>query len=388
MIQLHPPSKSLLDLKDLHRALKSGWLSSSSPETKKFESMLKAYTNAKYVISTINGTAALQLAIASLKPKKGDIILVPDVSFISTVNSIHYNFCKPIFIGINNNFLLCDKKLENFIKNETYFKAGNSYDKKSKKKILALILVNTFGNLVNVVRIKKILKGKNIKIIEDAAESLGSKYYSPSNKKKIHAGLNSNVGCISFNVNKIITTGGGGAVLTNSKKIYSLVKHLANQSKIDYVNFIHDQVGFNYALPGINSALGINQLKNMNKILQKKKKIHTNYKKKFGNINDIKFFSDEKDNYQSNYWLNLIKLKKIKNLSKVIKILEKKKISVRPIWHPLSLQPYNLKYKTYKTKDTSSIIKNVICLPSGYDLTNKEQENVVNEILKVSKREI
>jgi len=382
MIGLHDPSKKYINSQRVQKVINSGWLSSSGPEARLFENYIKKFTNSKYAISTINGTSALHLAIACLYPKKNDEILLPDISFISTVNSVHYNFCNPIFIGVNKNFLICEKKLEEFIEKKTFFKNGFTFSKTSKKKIIAIIVVHTFGNLVHLYKIKKILKKKNIKIIEDAAESLGSFYI---NKKTIHSGLVGDIGCLSFNINKIITTGGGGMVITKSKKYYKVIKHIANQSKKDPIKFIHDQIGFNYAMPSINAAIGINQIKNIKKIIIKKKSINRLYQDKFKNTASINFLSDSKKN-NVNFWLNLIQFDfKTNCTEKIVKYLNKKKISVRPVWYPLSQQPYNKKYYRYKTDDTLQIIKNVICIPSGSDLQPSQQKYIIREIEKIAK---
>tara|TARA_A100001011_G_scaffold399228_1_gene506878 strand:+ start:897 stop:2048 length:1152 start_codon:yes stop_codon:yes gene_type:complete len=383
MIGLHPPSKRFFKFKNLKSTIDNGWLSSSGPATKLFESTIKKYTKSRYALATINGTAALQLSIACFYPKKFEEILIPDISFISTVNAVHYNFCNPIFIGVNHNLLICHIKLKNFIEKETYFKNGYTYNKKSKKKIIALIVVNTFGNLSELFKIKNILRGKNIKIIEDAAESLGSCYINEN--KKAHAGTVGDVGCLSFNVNKIITTGGGGMILTNNSKIFRTIKHLANQSKKDPVKFIHDQVGFNYTLPSINASIGIGQIRNISKILKLKEKIYKNYKNEFKKNNKVKFISIDQNNFLGNFWLNLVKINNNKSsLSNIILSLKKKKIIVRPVWYPLSLQSFNKSFQSYKTHDSKIKIKNILCLPSGYDLTKKQQRYIIEEIEKIS----
>lgn len=383
MIGLHSPSTKYIGFNELKYSINNGWLSSIGPGTKTFEKYIKKYTKSKYVVATINGTAALQLSIACLYPKKSEEILIPDLSFISTVNAVHYNFCKPVFLGINPDFMISENALKNFINEKTFFKNGYTYNKITKKKILALIVVNVFGNLPNIFKIKKILKGKNIKIIEDAAESLGSFYLK--NKKRTHSGTVGDIGCLSFNVNKIITTGGGGMILTKNLKTYKIIKHLANQSKLDPINFIHDQIGFNYSMPSINASIGIGQIKKINTILKLKKGIYKYYLSKFSKNKKIEFISVDQKNYSSNFWLNLVRFKnKNLNLNNIISKLKRRNIIARPIWFPLSLQTYNKNFQRFKTQDTKKIIKNVLCLPSGYDLTKKELQYIIEEINNIS----
>ena len=252
--------------------IKSGWITTSGKYLNKFELEIKKITKAKYCCALINGSSSLQLAIRSLNPQTSDEILVPSITFVASVNSIKYNSCNPIFMDVDNNYLIDLKKTFEFLKKNTFRKNGHTINKKTKKRILAVIIVHTFGNCVNLTK-KAIdmFKKYNIKIIEDAAESLSS--YHQEKKFIKHSGLIGDIGCLSFNGNKIVTSGGGGMVITNNKKYYEKIKYLSLQAKNDVINFIHNEVGYNFRMSNIHAAIGLAQIYSLKNILKKRKKI-------------------------------------------------------------------------------------------------------------------
>ena len=204
------------EIKNLKKSIKKKWISSSGSASLDFEKKIKKYINANYALGLVNCTSALQLSIKLLNPKDNDEIIVPSITFIASANAIVYNNCKPI-LDCDENLLLDTEKTLNFLNTQTFQYKGYCYNKKTKRKILAVIAVHTFGNLVRLnKKFLKIFKKKNIKIIEDAAESLGS-FYKINGKKK-HAATVGDINCLSFNANKIITTGGGGMIIFKNKK--------------------------------------------------------------------------------------------------------------------------------------------------------------------------
>jgi perosamine synthetase len=366
--------------KELIKCLEKKWISASGFQVKIFENKIKKLIKAKHVLGIINGTASLQLAIKILKPKENDEILVPSITFIATVNSILYNNCKPVFIDCDRSLLIDIKKVKNFIEQETYYRNGNSYNKKTKKRVLSIIVVHVFGNLVNLNKeFVKFCNSRNINIIEDAAESLGSKYLN-SKKQPSTVG---DIGCLSFNGNKILTSGGGGMLVFKKKDHYNYGKYLSNQSKNDTINFIHNEVGYNFRLSNLHAAIGNAQLKYFKKILQKKRSIHNFYSNEIDRMKGIKILKESKY-CKSNYWLNVIEINKNYfkiNKDKLIKKFLQNKIEVRSLWYPNHLQKHLKKYQKYKVDNSERMFNSCICLPSSYSLTN-EQQNKVIEILK------
>jgi len=252
MIKLSEPFFFGNEISNLKKILKDKWISSGGKAVKIFEKKFANFTVGKFNLATVNCTSALQLAIRLLHPKKDEEILIPSITFIATVNSALYNNCKPVFLDCDDDLLLNKKNFYSFVETNTYSKNGFCFNKKTKKKILAIIIVNTFGNLFDVDdNFTKFCKKKNIKIIEDAAESLGSYSLDKKRKNKIY------LSCYSLNGNKLITSGGGGVISTKDRKKYREAIYLASQAKKDPVQFIHDDVGYNMLLSNLHAAIGI-----------------------------------------------------------------------------------------------------------------------------------
>lgn len=359
--------------KNLVDCINSGWVTTSGEYIDLLKKSIKSITKTKFVSLLVNCTSALQLAIKSLNPQRGEEVLVPSMTFVATVNAILYNNCVPIFLDCDDNYLLDLDKTKEFIQNNTYQKNGYTFNKKTKKKVIAIIIVHAFGNCVKIDKDLIFFFRKNkIKIIEDAAGSLGS--YIKSKKKNNHAGTLGDIGCISFNGNKIVTSGGGGAIITNSKEIYERINYLSNQAKNDILNYKHDEVGYNMKMSNLNAAVGYSQLIKLKKILDKKRKINNNYYKNFFNIPGLKILR-ENDHSFSNYWINVLRLDTLKygrTKNELINFLSSKKIEVRSIWYPNHLQKAFLNYQNYKITKSEVLFKNSLCLPSGYSLTKKE----------------
>ncbi len=371
MIELNAPNISKREVRFTSKALKSGWVSDGK-YLKLFEEKFKKYVNSKYAISCINGTSALHLALKIINADNKTEVLLPSISFIATANAIIYSNATPVFLGVNKYLNLDEFSLLNFIKEKTYKKNGKLFNKKTNKHIIALTVVNVFGNCANLSLIKKICNQNNIFLIEDAAESLGS--FFKSKKKVKHSGTFGHIGCFSFNANKIITTGGGGMIVTNNKNFANKARFLANQAKKNNVYFDHSEIGYNYKLPNINCAIGYAQISKIKKFKKIKIKNYLLYKKYLKNVDilDAPHYSD------SNYWLSCIKFKTKKNVLKYsINYLFKKKIVARPVWKLLPSQKQFKKYQKFDFEKSKKTIFNMLCIPSSTSLKN-------NEIKKIS----
>jgi perosamine synthetase len=385
-IFLHEPYFFSNELKNISQCIKTGWVSTGGKFVKDFENKLCKYTNSKYAVALNSGTSALDLAIKSISIEKKNEIIVPTITFIAPINTILYNDCSPVFMDVDRYGNLDALKLKNFLNNETYSKNNFTYNKKTKKKIRAIIVVHVFGNISNIVEIVKICKKKNIKVIEDASESLGSFLKKDDNFK--HSGTFGDIGCISFNANKIITTGSGGAIITDQKKIFEKIHYLSTQAKDDAINFIHNDVGYNMKLNNLCAAIGVSQINVIDKILNKKRKIHNYYKKYINKIENFEVISPSK-NVKSNNWINLLRLKNLKTpkyKEMIIKFFFKENIQVRPIWYPNHLQKKMTKYQRFELKKFKVFFDSVICLPSGYDIKKNEQDKVIDILLKFKKK--
>lgn len=378
MIPLHEPNFIGNELKYVKNCIVSSWVSSSGKYLINFSNKIKKFTGAKFAIPVINGTSALQISLKLAGTKFGNEVIVPTITYIATVNSIIYNNANPVFMDVDEDLNIDVKKTIEFILKETKMKNGNSYNKSTGKKISAIIIVHVLGNAVDIANLKKLCKSKNIFLIEDATESLGTKYCFGVLKGK-HTGTVGDIGCLSFNGNKIITSGGGGMILTNNKKIAKMSQYLTTQAKDNPKYYIHNEVGYNFRLSNIQAAIGLAQIENLKKFLIKKRKIYIIYKNSLNRIKGLKLLSPK--NYSiSNHWLNVIKIEKIykKKRDKLISIFEKKNINVRPIWFPNHLQKPFLKFQRYKITKAVNLVKNCLCLPSGSQLKEHEIKKIVN----------
>jgi dTDP-4-amino-4,6-dideoxygalactose transaminase len=278
MISLHEPLFKGNEQKYIKNCLEKGWVSSAGEYVNTFEKKIAKYTGAKYAVACINGTAALQISLKLVGVKKDDEVIVPSMTFIAAINSITYNNAKPIFMDCDKYYTININKTLDFLNKETRTikkKVGGknltiTINKKTGNRISAVIIVHVFGNAVKIDKLLDLCRKKNVALVEDAAESIGSFYIKGKYKKK-HTGTLGDIGCLSFNGNKIITTGGGGMILTNNKKVANKAKYITNQAKDDPIYSIHNEVGYNFRLPNVLAALGLAQLESLSKYIKKKK---------------------------------------------------------------------------------------------------------------------
>tara|TARA_Y100000294_G_scaffold104497_1_gene97137 strand:+ start:714 stop:1895 length:1182 start_codon:yes stop_codon:yes gene_type:complete len=392
MISLHKPLLLGNERKYIKNCLDQGWVSSVGKYVDIFEKKIAKYTGAKYAVACINGTSALHISLKLADVKKGDEVIVPSMTFIAPVNAINYNNAKPIFMDCDEYYTIDVNKTIDFIDKETRvikkkISGKNltiTVNKKTGNRIAAIIIVHIFGNAARLNKLVDVCRKKNIALIEDAAESIGT-FYTLGRFKKKHTGTIGTIGCLSFNGNKIITAGGGGMILTNRRKIAKKAKYLTTQAKDDPIYSIHNEVGYNFRLTNIQAALGLAQLESLPKYVKKKKIIHERYKKKINKIKGL-FISNTSHYARCNYWLNILEIKKNlskKQLLKIIKYLSKNDIEVRPLWYPNHLQKKYKNCQTYKLSNVNNIYKNRLCLPSSSQLTMKQQDFICKKLKNI-----
>ena len=381
---LHEPILGKKEIKNCFNALKSGWISPSGKFVNKFEKKIEKYTKSKCIL-TNSGTSALHLSLILSNVKQNEEVLVPAISFIATVNVVLYLKAIPVFFDCEKDNPNVDLlKLMEFLENNTYTVNKKTVNKKTKRVIKAIILTHVFGLPIGMEKLKKVLAMKNIKLIEDAAEALGS--YTGKNH---HCGTQGDYGILSFNANKIITTAGGGALLLKKKKDLNRAKVIIAQGKIDNIFFYHKELGFNYGMSNISAGIGLGQFSSLNERIKRKKIIHQIYKKSFENEKKFKFVYHNK-NLKTNYWLNYIVLKKsnYKILKSIIKKINSIGIQVRPLWYPCQKQVFLKKYQSYKVYNAEQIFKKVMCLPSTHLLKPDEIRHISKKIITIINKEI
>ena len=359
---LHEPFFNGNEWEYVKKTLDDNFVSTVGPYVGKFEKELKKFTKSKYVISTTSGTSALFLSLAVNGVKEDDEVLVPTITFAATANAVMYLKAKPHFVDSELETLGIDPiKLDAYLKKITKKKGKFFFNKITNKRLKAIIPVHVFGNVCKIDKLIKIAKKYNLAVLEDATEALGSFF----NHK--HAGTFGSVGCLSFNGNKILTTGGGGALLTNNKYLAKKMKHLATTAKVKHKwEYIHDEVGYNFKMPSINAALGLAQLENLKSILISKKKLYLKYCKMFENVNDYYLIKNPYKS-SSNNWLNTLLLKKpsIKFRNKILTLAHKNKIFLRPVWKPLHTLKHFCKMPKMNLEKSNIIYKSCINLPSS-----------------------
>jgi perosamine synthetase len=300
-IPLHAPVFDQRDKDGVLGAIDSGFVSSVGKEVTIFEEELAAYTGAAKAVAVVNGTAALHLSLLLSGVKSGDYVLTQALTFIATANAIRYAGADPIFLDSDREtFGLSPDALRNFLETQAERRNGKTYLKRDERRISACVPVHVFGYLLKIEEIKLVCDEWGIPLIEDAAEALGSRIGQK------HAGTFGPVGILSFNGNKIITTGGGGALLFNDPEIAAFAKHLSTTAKVPHAwAFTHDHVGYNYRMPNLNAALGCSQLRKLETFLKIKQGIHEKYRDFLADFPELTFLTD-RPGTSSNHWLNAI----------------------------------------------------------------------------------
>ncbi|EJA0756239.1 aminotransferase LegC [Campylobacter jejuni] len=359
-IALHEPCFIGNEKKYLLECIDSGFVSSVGEFVTRFEEALKEKTKARFVIATNTGTAALHIALLANNIDENCEVITQSISFVATANAIAYTGAKPIFLDIDENTLsLSPKALEHFLENETYQKDNLSYNKTTHKPIKACIIMHTFGLSAHIKALKELCEKYHILLIEDAAEALGSTYENKA------LGTFGKCGILSFNGNKIITGGCGGAILSDDENLAKLARHLSTTAKIPHpYEYDHDRIAYNYRLCNINAAILLAGLENLELFLENKRELAKIYKDFFKNHDKCKFI-DEKSNEKSNFWLNTL-LFKDENLRNIfLEECLKNNIFVRPVWKSLpSLKAFQ-NCQSNELINTKKLEKRLINLPSS-----------------------
>ncbi len=362
-IPLHEPKFIGNEKKYLNECIDSSYVSSVGNFVNLFEQKIADFTGAKYAIATVNGTAALHMSLILSDVSFDDEVITQPLSFIATSNAITYVGAKPIFIDVDLDTMgLSPEKLEHFLKNKTNLKSdGFSYNNLTGKRIAACIPMHTFGHPVRIEKIAKICSKYNIKLIEDAAESLGSFY------KGKHTGIFGSLGTISFNGNKTITTGGGGMIICNDEKIAKLAKHLTTQAKVSHKwEYIHDHIGYNYRLSNLAASLGVSQMEQLDSILKSKRDLANKYMNFFENT-EIEFFKEPK-NSKSNFWLNSILLKDKYARDMFLDFTNKNRVMTRPVWELVNRLEMFKNCQTENIENAKLLADRVVNIPSSSTL--------------------
>jgi aminotransferase in exopolysaccharide biosynthesis len=332
-IPLHTPFFGGNEKKYLNECIDTTFVSSVGKFVTQFEEMIAEYTGAKYAITTVNGTAALHIALLLSGVMQDDEVITQPLTFVATANAISYTGAKPVFVDVDKDTTgLSPVALRKWLKENVNIINNQSFNKTTNRRIAACIPMHTFGHPCRIDEIKAICDEYHIALIEDAAESLGSTF------KGKHTGTFGLFGTLSFNGNKTITTGGGGMVLTNDEKLAKKAKHITTTAKVAHQwNYVHDMIGYNYRLTNLAAALGVAQMEQLPYFLKCKRELAEKYADFFTDSGII--FITEKENTKANYWLNAIILKDRKERDKFLKETNSAGIMTRPIWELMNRLP-------------------------------------------------
>ena len=367
-LPLHEPEFTGNESIYLEDCLRSTQVSGNGPYVRKFETAISDFTKSNYAVSTVNGTSALHIGLLLAGVLPGEEVLVPAATFAATANAIIYCGALPHFVDSNlSTFGIDAEKLEDYLIASTEIRAGVTINKVTGRVIRAIVPVHIFGHASDMPEILAIASRFNLIIVEDAAESLGS-YYGDK-----HTGTFSDIGCLSFNGNKIITTGGGGAILLKSSELADKARHLVNTARINGVlPYTHDQVGYNYRMPDINAAVGLAQMEQLPSKIERKRILARSYQTAFNEISQAELFL-EPPMRTSNYWLQTLILQFPSEglLEGLIKELNNMGIMVRPLWKPLHLLNHFNLHPRMDLSGSLQISSRVLNLPSSPQLVKK-----------------
>lgn len=333
-IPLHAPSLDDYDKKYVNEAIDSTFVSSVGQFVDRFEKEFAAYIGSEYAIAVVNGTAALHISLKLAGVQQNDEVITQPLTFVATCNAISYCGAESVFVDVDPvNLGLSPDSLKSFLELNTFQQGNMCINKTTGKIIRACVPMHTFGHPVRIEEILEICNEFNIALVEDAAESLGS------SRKSQHTGNFGILSAFSFNGNKVMTTGGGGMIVTNDEELATRAKHLTTTAKLPHRwEFNHDQIGFNYRMPNLNAALGCSQLEKLPELLRKKKSLADKYREYFIDTCNHKFIDQEKSS-QANFWLNAILLNSREERDNFLEKANNCKVMSRPCWTLMSMLP-------------------------------------------------
>ncbi|MCF8095441.1 MAG: LegC family aminotransferase [Desulfobacteraceae bacterium] len=360
-IPLHAPTFKDLERRYVLDTIDSTFVSSVGEYVNRFEQDLARYTGAVRAVATVNGTTALLAALRLVGVGFQEEVITQPLTFVATANAISHLGAKPIFVDVDRDTMgLSPQALDAFLTESAEKRAdGFSYNKKTGNRFAAVVPMHTFGHPCRIEDIVEIASKWNLPVVEDAAEALGSW----AGEK--HCGTITDIGILSFNGNKVITSGGGGAILTNNQTLGERAKHLTTTARVENSReFDHDEIGYNFRMPNLNAALACAQLERLDELLAEKRKLALSYKKFFDQITWADF-AEEPEGTRSNYWLCAVSFKNPANREKLLEALNAAHIQARPVWKLMTELPMYANCQKGPLNNAEWLSKRVVNLPSG-----------------------
>lgn len=346
--------------KYLEECIDTTFVSSVGKFVDRFEEEVAKYTGAKKAVVCVSGTNALHMSLLLSGVERDDEVLTQALTFIATCNALSYIGAHPVFVDVDRSTMgLSPDAVKQWLVKNVEIRNGECFNKNTGRRVKACVPMHTFGHPVRIEELADVCEEYHIELVEDAAESIGSRY------KGKHTGTFGKVGAISFNGNKTITTGGGGMMLFNDEELGAYAKHITTQAKIPHRwEFRHDHIGYNYRMPNINAALGCAQLENLDKYIASKRETASAYADFFRNIDDIDFFVEPENSF-SNYWLNVVILKDKDAQLDFLQQTNDNGVMTRPIWELMNRLPMFEKCENDGLKNTVWFADRVVNIPSS-----------------------
>jgi perosamine synthetase len=375
MIPLSVPELKGNEWKYVKECLDTEWVSSAGRYVDRFEEDLRSFTGARHAVACVNGTAALQVALRIVGVQQGDEVIVPTLTFIATVNAVNYLGAEPVFMDCDEYYNMDVMKTLEFLERETDISKHGTYNKMTGKRIAAVVPVHVFGNAARMDELVDLCRPRGIRVVEDAAESLGTRYLDGR-----HTGTIGDVGCFSFNGNKIITTGGGGMIVTDNPEHAARIRYLTTQAKDDEVRYIHGDIGYNFRLTNIQAALGVAQLERLPEYLEMKERHFNQYRESIAGIKGLKL-ADPPGYARNNLWMYPLQIDHPPyrhDREGLMAYLSEQGIQTRPVWHLNHLQEPYRHCRSYSIERAPKLLEKTLNLPCSVGLTHDEVDHVVS----------
>lgn len=363
--------------KYLKECLDTNWVSSVGPFVDRFEREVAAYVGVPHAVATVNGTAALHVALLAAGVRPDDEVLVPALTFIATANAVSYCGAQPVFLDSEDvSWGLDAGKMADFLSRECAIKDGQVVNRVTGRIVRAVLPVHLYGHPFDVDAVLEVAGRYPLAVVEDAAEALGARYRGRT------VGGDGLLGCLSFNGNKIITTGGGGMVLTRDDKMAARVRRLTTQARTDAIEYIHEETGYNYRLTNLQAALGVAQLEQLDSFVESKRETAAHYRKALAGVPGVTVVTEAPWG-RSTYWMSSVLLdeRRCPDVRALLRQLIADGIGARPVWRPLHLQPLFAQAPTYRLEVAPRLYERSLSLPCSVGISPDERRAVVEALL-------
>ena len=377
-IPLSVPQLAGKEWEYVQQCLESNWVSSAGPFVERFEQALADYVGTKHAVAIVNGTAALHIALLVAGVEPDDEVLIPTLTFIAPANAIRYANAWPVFMDVEPDYWQLDpQKLIDFLNNECSWKDGELSNKTSGRRVKAILPVHILGHPCDMNPIVEVARKFDLKVIEDATESLGSKYHDTK------VGTLGDVACFSFNGNKVITTGGGGMIVTDDSRIAEQSRYLTTQAKDNPIEYVHNEIGYNYRLTNIQAALGCAQMEQLEQFVSAKRHNASEYSNAFRTIAGVMVMKEAPWAFSS-YWLYTVLIDPKNygaNRNDLLSYLMSQNIQARPLWQPLHRSKAHSASASFQIEVADAIHQRALSLPSSTGLSAEDLMRVTHAVV-------